>query len=50
MATKRNDKKIKPVDEWGVEEWESAYNVLTAKYDALRRHMRVALQHLNKSV
>jgi len=50
MVKKRNDHKEKPVDEWGVKEWETAYSVLTRKYERLREHMRLALQQLNKSI
>jgi hypothetical protein len=50
MAKQRYDKEIKPVEEWGVEEWETAYKMLTAKYEKLRDAMRRALQILNVAV
>ena len=50
MATKRNDPKVKPMEEWGVKEWESAYSTLMQKHENLRRIMRQALQHLNKAI
>lgn len=49
MATKRNDPKPKPIDEWGTAEWEIAYNKLNEKYEKLRDHMRLALNLLNKA-
>jgi len=50
MVLKRNEKKEVPVDEWGVKEWEAAYNVLTAKYNKLRDLMRRAIQTLNAAI
>ena len=42
--------KPKAIEEWGVGEWETAYNALRAKFENLRNHMRIALQHLNKAI
>ena len=49
MPKMRNDPKPKPIDEWGVEEWEIAYNKLNEKFEKLRNHMRLALNLLNKA-
>lgn len=48
MGTKRNDPKPKPIEEWGAEEWQVAYNLLQKKYDKLKDHMRIALNLLSK--
>jgi hypothetical protein len=40
----------KPVDEWGAEEWQIAYNILTAKYEKLRDKMRLALNTLSAAI
>jgi len=50
MVKQRNDPKVKPVEEWGVKEWEAAYNVLLKKHESLRNSMRMALAHLNKAI
>lgn len=49
MATKRNDPKPAPIEEWGAKEWEIAYNLLVKKYDKLKDHMRIALNLLSKA-
>ena len=49
MGRKRNDPVPKPIDEWGSEEWQIAYNKLNEKYERLRNHMRLALNLLNKA-
>jgi len=50
MTLKRDEKKIKPVDEWTTAEWETAYNMLMEKYEKLRNVMRRALQTLNVAI
>ena len=50
MVLKRDEKKIKPVDEWTTAEWETAYNILTVKYNKLRDLMRRAIQTLNAAI
>ena len=40
----------KPIEEWTVKEWETAYGTLTRKYDLLRETLRKALQTLNAAV
>jgi len=50
MAGKRNDVKIKPMDEWGVKEWETAYAMISKKYERLRACMRRSMQHLNQAI
>jgi len=49
MSKQRYDPKPKPINEWGVEEWQMAYNKLNEKYEKLRNHMRLALNLLNKA-
>jgi len=50
MVLKRDEKKEVPVEEWGAKEWETAYNILTAKYNKLRDLMRRAIQTLNAAI
>jgi len=39
----------KPIEEWGVKEWEAAYSSLNNKFDKLRNSMRLALNLLQKA-
>ncbi|HUX79671.1 MAG TPA: hypothetical protein VMW10_08025 [Alphaproteobacteria bacterium] len=50
MGLKRDEKKVKSVEEWTAADWEVAYNVLQTKYDKLRNVMRRALQVLSVSI
>jgi len=46
----RGIREAKSVDEWGVEEWKTAYNVLAAKHERLRDAMRKALNNLSSAI
>lgn len=50
MVLKRDDKKTIPIEEWTVKEWETAFNILTAKYNKLRDLMRRAIQTLSVAI
>ena len=50
MTLKRNDPKPKPVEEWGIEEWEAAYTLKVKEINELKDAMRCALKQLAKAV
>lgn len=49
MAKRRFSDEPKPIEEWTTKEWETAYNVLNAKFDKLKDRMRLALNLLTKA-
>ena len=50
MGLKRDEKIVKPVDNWGAGEWEVAYHAIAAKYERLRDAMRRALNSLSSAI
>jgi len=40
----------KPIEQWGAEEWKTAYNQLSQRHEKLRAHMQLALQQLSKAI
>jgi len=57
MGSKKIKKEIKPIEQWGAEEWELAYNQLNEKNTRLKEKMRKAMnaisqaqQHLSDAV
>ena len=57
MGKRRFSDEPKPIEEWSVKEWETAYNLLNERFDKLRNKMRKAMnaisqaqQHLSEAV
>jgi len=50
MAKKKKQQQAPAVEEWGVKEWEQAYEQKVREFNKLREHMRIAMQHLAKAV
>ena len=50
MTRKKKSEEVKPAEQWGAKEWEQAYEQLIKKFNALRDHMRIAVQHLSKAI
>ena len=49
MVKRRFSDEPKPIEEWTAKEWETAYNLLNAKFDKLKNKMRIALNNLSKA-
>lgn len=47
---KKGKQEVKPVEDWNPQDWEIAYNILQAKYEALRIAMRKALNNLSSAI
>jgi len=50
MTTKRYDPKPKPIDEWGAEEWETAYNVLNSKFESVKKDLKAIMVYLHRAI
>ena len=49
MSKAQFKKEVKPIEQWSAVEWETAYNLLNAKFDKLKNKMRIALNELSKA-
>ena len=47
---KKAKQEVRPVNEWGVEEWETAYNALAQKNKQLTAALSSALTTLSRAV
>ncbi len=50
MPPRRNDPKVKPVEEWGKAEWETAYNIQATKFEALKKELKGILRYLHHAM
>jgi len=50
MPKRRNDPTVKPMEEWGVDEWRMAYNVLNAKFEALKKDLKGIFVYLHRAI
>ena len=49
MGKYQPEKELKPIEQWTTKEWETAYNLLNAKFDKLKNKMRIALNQLSEA-
>ena len=45
-----NDPKVKPIEEWGAEEWEFAFNKKNADYEQLKKQMKGIFIYLHRAI
>ena len=50
MSKRRNNEKVKPVEEWGVEEWKTAYETLNKKQQTLSDQLKRLFSHLHRAL
>lgn len=50
MPPKRNDPKPKPIEQWGVAEWQAAYNKKNADYDLLKKEIKGIFVYLHRAL
>ncbi len=50
MASKKNQTQVKPIEEWGVKEWEAAFNQKNAAYEDLKKELRGILVYLHRAI
>ena len=50
MPKYMNDPKPKPIEEWGAEEWQTAYNNLNAKFEEVRKQLKAIKVFLHRAI
>ncbi len=50
MPPKRNQKQVKPIEEWGAAEWQTAFNQKNAAYESLKKELRGILVYLHRAI
>ena len=50
MPKRMNDPKVKPIEEWGAEEWEAAFNKKNADYEQLKKQMKGIFIYLHRAI
>lgn len=50
MSKRRYDKETKPIDEWGVEEWKQAYEVLNKTQTGLKLQLKQLFIYLHRAL
>ena len=50
MVKIRNDPEPAPIEEWGVSEWQTAYNILNDKYEGLKKDLKGIFVYLHRAI
>ena len=50
MPRRMYDPKPKPIEEWTAKEWETAYNILNAKFENLRKELKGIFVYLHRAL
>ena len=50
MGTKKKQPQVKPIEQWGVKEWEVAYNQKNAEFEQLKKELKGIFIHLHRAI
>ena len=50
MTPKRKQPQVKPIEQWGVAEWKTAFNQKNAAYEDLKKELRGILVYLHRAI
>ncbi|GAI74851.1 unnamed protein product [marine sediment metagenome] len=50
MTTRKNQKQIKPIEQWGATEWKAAHEQKNAAYEELKKELKGILVYLHRAI
>ena len=50
MTPRRKQPQVKPIEQWGAAEWQTAFNQKNAAYESLKKELKGILVYLHRAI